>query len=127
MFITIVINNSEHGLLISSLSRAFAESFDLLGLDHRGAYQRGPVKQWDDNCIGYSTDCVWRYDEFGRRIEQLQSLAPNAQGQPQRSRQELRYDGDHQLPEVHCTYSNGRPEQHLRYTYDALGRRLLAV
>ena len=100
------------------------ESFNLLGLDHRGAYQRGPVKQWDDNRIGYSADCVWRYDEFGRRIEQLQSLAPNAQGQPQRSRQELRYDGDHQLLEVHCTYSNGRPEQHLRYTYDALGRRL---
>ncbi|MCS4294221.1 RHS repeat-associated protein [Comamonas sp. BIGb0152] len=100
------------------------ESFNLLGLGHLAAYQRGPVKQWDDNRIGYSSDCVWRYDEFGRRIEQLQSLATNAQGQPQRSRQELRYDGNHQLIEVHTAYSDGRPAQQLRYTYDALGRRL---
>ncbi len=41
-----------------------------------------------------------------------------------RTRQQLHYDGGHQLVQVRITSEGNAPEQISRYTYDALGRRL---
>lgn len=98
--------------------------FNLLGMGHMAGQQQGPVQRWADNRIGYGDHRVWRYDLCGNRVEQLQAGNAAGSGPDNRTRQQLRYDGGHQLIEVHTTSSDDAPERTSRYTYDALGRRL---
>ena len=94
--------------------------FNLLGLGHMVPPQHGPVQRWPDNRIGFTQERAWRYDACGNRITQLQS---------DQGRQDLHYDGAHQLIAVQLSRGSagGEPGQalhHCHYLYDALGRRL---
>ncbi|WP_338807007.1 RHS domain-containing protein [Pseudomonas chlororaphis] len=98
--------------------------FNLLGQGLAPGHSAGPVQRWPDNRIGYGDERVWRYDACGNRTEQIQAGNTAGPGPDNRTRQQLRYDGSHQLIEVRTTSSDGAPERSSRYTYDALGRRL---
>ena len=102
--------------------------FNLLGQGHPPAHSIGPVRRWPDNRIGYSQEAAWRYDSCGNRVEQLHSgsaVGDTAKTRPShRTRQQLHYDGGHQLVQVCTTNEGDAPERISCYTYDALGRRL---
>ena len=95
--------------------------------------QKAPLQReiQSANRVGYSQEAAWRYDSCGNRVEQLHSgiatanTGNTANTEPgYRTRQQLHYDGSHQLVQVRITSEGNAPEQISCYTYDALGRRL---